>query len=933
MRVFSTNPILSVLGFAPGTITVEGSILFDTDDVWTGDASDWLGTSTWTFQSNSENQGTVKGNADFRDTSINQSGAHVAGLCQLFDDSVNNGTCDTVVFKYGYFFSPVNSEDWDDPLNWFVDPGALTPLGFAPTSTDETIYLAGTTTGPTATTTVGSIKVADNKTGGGIFGVDISKVIGFNSASFFNGGFNTGIINGIMKVLSSTLGGFSNINQGGLVTGDVEFYNDTYNDTNTTSLIGGIAKFFDTSYNAITGVLGIAQFNDTSENRGTVETGTFNDSSSNTSTGEVADATFNDSSTSLGTFDSGTFNDSSYNDGVTSGDATFESGTRNAGTVLGDATFQGDSYNIGTTTNATFVGEYSENFNGSTEGVVTNIKTRLYNATNQQYNLLRNFADSAWTIVADNTFVKLLYRTLIDLLPGSPTETTLVEQNGGAILAPTLGTTITGCAVLDTASTTYVLQNNITNFKYDTCFIVMADNITLDANNKIIDALASADTTAIVTASTTATTTGASAYTNFTLKNATLTDFDVAVDARGQNNTNGTGGDAGTLAFDTVILRAGILADGGNGTLNGGNAGDISLLDTTTKGLTASTTISINGGDSTSCGVGGNGGNLDSIDSEFDLLSADAGSSQTSGCTPEEEEEVNNSSGSRINGGVRTNTGTYTPPSSGGSTGGEGTPGENTGGNTSGNTGGTLRNIIRNTLTPLTFTPITPFTPFTPNFNPVNIGATVIPDPFQNFQPPGIFNLVQLPVNFLTNISRFLFAPLPNNLTNAFSASPRLAAYMASVGVSKEQDIAHLTQNPARLEAPLSDEVTPPGLFIIRSGETTLTSYATYDASLGGLAQLVKVSPNQSLHISLIPQSTGQVTATYLGQTITFTQGSLFATTYVQTPSTGGRYILKTPSSSIPLLIDVIEPLKVEEPQKQSIFIRIWNWIKESFAK
>jgi hypothetical protein len=210
------------------------------------------------------------------------------------------------------------------------------------------------------------------------------------------------------------------------------------------------------------------------------------------------------------------------------------------------------------------------------------------------------------------------------------------------------------------------------------------------------------------------------------------------------------------------------------------------------------------------------------------------------------------------------------------------TGGGNTGGGSS--TGGTLRNLIKNIVKPLDFAPFTPFTPFTPNFNPTTIGKTIIPDPFQNFQPPGLINLIKLPVNFLTNISKFLFAPLPNNFKEALSSSPQLGAYLASVGVSKEQDMAMLQANPVPLDAPLSDETTPPGLFIIRSGQTTLTSYATYDASLGGLVQLVKTAPTQSLTISLIPQSEGQVTALYLGQSITFTKGSLFASAQIQTP-------------------------------------------------
>jgi hypothetical protein len=69
------------------------------------------------------------------------------------------------------------------------------------------------------------------------------------------------------------------------------------------------------------------------------------------------------------------------------------------------------------------------------------------------------------------------------------------------------------------------------------------------------------------------------------------------------------------------------------------------------------------------------------------------------------------------------------------------------------------------------------------------------------------------------------------------------------------------------------------------------------------------------------------VTATYLGQQLTLTQGSLFATTYIQTPQTGGRYILKTTSSPIPLLIDVSAPTEpIPQHNPWGVFNWLWKW-------
>jgi hypothetical protein len=180
----------------------------------------------------------------------------------------------------------------------------------------------------------------------------------------------------------------------------------------------------------------------------------------------------------------------------------------------------------------------------------------------------------------------------------------------------------------------------------------------------------------------------------------------------------------------------------------------------------------------------------------------------------------------------------------------------------------------------------------------------------------------------LNNISKFLFVPLPDNFKEVLLSSTKLGTYFASVGISREQDIATLQVKPIQLEAPLSDETTPAGLFIIKSGDSILTTYATYDKALGGLAQLVRVSPNQLLTTSLIPQSTGEVSALYLGQNILFAKDSLFASASIQTPSQGGRYILKTASSPLPLIIEVIAPIQTEQPTKKpwGIFHFIWKW-------
>jgi hypothetical protein len=404
-----------------------------------------------------------------------------------------------------------------------------------------------------------------------------------------------------------------------------------------------------------------------------------------------------------------------------------------------------------------------------------------------------------------------------------------------------------------------------------------------------------------------------------------------SISSNGIASTTGNGGDAGNITIATSSVATSITANGGNGRTNGGNGGDVTIR--ASLGKPSTTTITANGGSSTYCGFGGNGGDITLVNSLFGTLTSESGADMTE-IISNGGHCANPPSGSSGSSGSHNQEGSFTPgddfPGGHDDDTSDDTPDDTPGGDNH-TSSPLLQNLIKKVLTPLTFTPITPFTPFSPLFNPAIIGATSIPDPFKNFQAPGILYLINLPVNFMTNISKFLFAPLPESLSQALSNTPELAAYIGAFGVSMQQQIASLALNPVPLATPRSDESTPPGLFIINSGGHTLTSYVTYDKAVGGLAQLVTVSPGQSLNISLIPQSTGPVTATYLGQDITFAQGSLFATSYITSPAHGGRYVLKTTSSPIPLLIDVIAPIQEEVPVSKpwGIFNFIWKWFNK----
>jgi hypothetical protein len=235
---------------------------------------------------------------------------------------------------------------------------------------------------------------------------------------------------------------------------------------------------------------------------------------------------------------------------------------------------------------------------------------------------------------------------------------------------------------------------------------------------------------------------------------------------------------------------------------------------------------------------------------------------------------------------------------------------------------------VNRTLKPLIFNPLPIFSPIGLGFNPRNLGLTNIPNPFSDIGVPGGVALIQLPFNFLNNISKFLFAPIPNTITEILKDSPRLSSYIASVGVSTQQNIATLATSPAKIPPPATEEDTPPGLFVVYSGNTKLSSYVTYDQNVGGLAQLIKTSPKQSLKVTLNPQSQGEIIANYLGNKVTFNQGEIMATSYIVTPDSAGRYIFKTDSSPIALLVEVIQPV-IQEEKKENILTKIWKWFTQ----
>jgi hypothetical protein len=841
------------------------------------------------FNGRSFNTGTIHGTAKFYGTSQMRSGA--VNICSFYEaSSKSGGTCATASYLQPYYFQPTTNSSWSNPANWYWKSGnATTSVPGTASSTpqaQDTVFLGGTPTN-VPQTILGTIYIGTSTPDIGNFGVDLTNLTGPNTITHFYNGHSTGNIQGTLDLhndlsLSEVKG-----------TGDfdpnitINFYDTSHNDLTDAP---GTLNFYNQSYNTVTGTaVNTPTFYDSSYNENTVQTAIFGDNSFNN--GTISQATFNGTSTNAGSVGNGIFNNHSSNSGVAA-----------------SSTFNDSAYNIGTATVATFVGDLAENFYQSTRGVVTGVKTRLYTALAPQINLLRDFTDSTWTIVADNTLVKLLYRNLLGIfgINSNPT-TTFVEQNGGVILKPLVPGVISTCGVLDTENGNYSLAtstdagNYFFNYNFDACFIVRANGVTIDGNNMTVRTQSNSASSFAVLATSTPSQDGThDAFTNLTVKNIRFAGFAYAVNASGAENPNGPGGNGGSVAFDTSTLNASILANGGNGSTNGGNGGTISISNTNARGITASTTLSANGGDSTSCGNGGNAGTVNIARSSYNLISVAAGNASNTGCP-----NTSHSGGS---------SGQYHDPD--GNTGSSDpvadaqaaarAAAENAAHATapSAQSSGGSRSTAEVNL-PQIFTVLPPVVKLTP------IKLKTLPT-FGSSNIPGSFS-------FISPISNFLFAPLPEILTS----SPTLKSFLDANNIISTQDLASLQNNPLYLKPSTlpkdlytvaAESISVPSLFGGNQTKTTSTDLKSFLSSDSkyNLLQSITVLPNTKLIISL-NQGKGEVnTATFNGTPIAFTNNSITLTA----PKEAGRYYLVSSSSPVPLAINVRVKTIVTVPQK-----------------
>ena len=851
------------------------------------------------FNGSSFNTGTIHGTAKFYGTSHMQSGA--ADICNFYEaSSKTGGTCGSIYNLQPYYFAPTSDSLWTNPSNWYWKSGsATTTVPGTASSTpqaQDTVYLGGTPTSiPSLVLSV--IYVATSTANTGNIGVDLTNLTGPNTVTNFYNGHSTGNIQGTINLYNNL--SLSSVNGTGTFDPNIviNFYDTSHNNLANAP---GTLNFYGHSYNASNGTtLNTPNFYDTSYNLNTLSSAIFAGNSNNT--GTTTQATFNGTSTNSGSADVATFNNSSYNTGN-----------------VGQANFNDSTYNIGTTSDATFTGDLSENAHSSISGFVSGIKTRLYTTLAPQVNLLRSFVDSAWTITADNTLVKLLYRGLIDIFGRNPnTTTTLVEQNGGIILRPLAPGTISSCGVLDTQNGTYTLstsqdaQNYFFNYAYDTCFIVRANGVTIDGANMTVRTNSNSSSSIAILATSTPSQDGTyNAFTNLTVKNIRFAGFTYAANANGTDNTSGSGGNGGIVSFATSTLNANILANGGNGTANGGNGGIISINNVNARGIGASTTLSVNGGNSTSCGNGGANGTVNTLRSSYNIVSVLAGNGSNTGC-----------------------------PSNSGA----GHSGSSSGGHVDVGGNGGSSDPVADAQAAATQAPATP------THSQSTGGGSVGPGGVFNILPPvtpvGKLDLKPLPAfgettgtkkgdtrfSFIDNVQKFLFAPL------SVTTDKAITTYLNSVGITHDQDLVSLRTTPIAIKKDI------PGLFTVTTNlipqktptgwKTTTAPLTTYLASSKDqpLSESVTVLPHSTLTITFTPTGKGTPRGTFNGTEVTFTKSGKSYTATITVPTTPGTYVFKTPSAPLPLTIVIPRPKVAAAPQSTPIIPTFFSWLRNIF--
>ncbi len=205
-------------------------------------------------------------------------------------------------------------------------------------------------------------------------------------------------------------------------------------------------------------------------------------------------------------------------------------------------------------------------------------------------------------------------------------------------------------------------------------------------------------------------------------------------------------------------------------------------------------------------------------------------------------------------------------------------------------------------------------------------GDTVLGNPLAGLKALGALDLKALKFSFTLPLSDFLFAPLPKSITDALLKAPKLSNTIASVGISRAQDLVKLQNQPILL--PQSDNDTP-GLFVVTKGTTTLDTFVSRDAT-HDLIELVNVQTGDVLNVSLVPLSKGKAIGMFDGIAFTFIPTpKTVIYTVITASSTPGKYLLTTASAPLPLVINVTAPPPPRQPEKPlHWWQKVVKWIR-----
>lgn len=181
---------------------------------------------------------------------------------------------------------------------------------------------------------------------------------------------------------------------------------------------------------------------------------------------------------------------------------------------------------------------------------------------------------------------------------------------------------------------------------------------------------------------------------------------------------------------------------------------------------------------------------------------------------------------------------------------------------------------------------------------------------------------------FIPQISNFLFSPLPNSILSLLNKDEALKKYLSSIGISTAQNLISLIRNPIIMQ---SDSYSVPGIFTVSTSNNVTRTYLINDGK-EGLSEEVRVASGTPMLISVLPITKGDITGIWNnGKTSDFTLNgnSAEAKVVIRSP---GKYVLKTPASPLPLIINVIAPSSSENNQTpsssglRSLFSKVLGW-------